>query len=38
MQEGFDWSDGLPLMSEETISPYYTKCEVARHENKADAA
>lgn len=25
MREGFDWSDGLPLMSEETISPYYTK-------------
>jgi DNA polymerase len=27
MQRGFDWSDGLPLMSEETISPYYTKQE-----------
>ena len=27
MQRGFDWSEGLPLMSEETISPYYTKVE-----------
>ena len=27
MQRGFDWSDGLPLMSAETVSPYYTKVE-----------
>jgi DNA polymerase bacteriophage-type len=27
MQEGFDWSEGLPLMSEETIGYYYTKHE-----------
>ena len=27
MRRGFDWSEGLPLMSEETISPYYTKHE-----------
>jgi DNA polymerase I-like protein with 3'-5' exonuclease and polymerase domains len=25
MQQGFSWSQGLPLMSEETIAPYYTK-------------
>ena len=25
MQLGFDWSEGLPLMSEETIAPYYSK-------------
>ena len=25
MQQGFDWSKGLPLMSEETIGYYYTK-------------
>jgi DNA polymerase len=25
MQQGFDWSKGLPLMSEETIAYYYTK-------------
>ena len=25
MQRGFDWSRGLPLMSAETVSPYYTK-------------
>lgn len=25
MQEGFSWSKGLPLMSEETIAPYYSK-------------
>jgi DNA polymerase bacteriophage-type len=25
MQQGFDWSKGLPLMSEETIGFYYTK-------------
>ena len=25
MREGFDWTDGLPLMSEETIQPYYSK-------------
>lgn len=28
MQEGFSWSAGLPIMSEETISPYYTKQEI----------
>ncbi len=27
MREGFAWSTGLPLMSEETIAPYYTKHE-----------
>jgi DNA polymerase len=27
MQQGFDWSDGLPIMSEETIAYYYTKHE-----------
>jgi DNA polymerase len=27
MQAGFTWSDGLPLMSEETIGYYYTKQE-----------
>lgn len=27
MQEGFDWSDGLPLMSEESFGLYYTKQE-----------
>jgi hypothetical protein len=25
MQQGFSWSRGLPLMSEETIGYYYTK-------------
>jgi DNA polymerase bacteriophage-type len=25
MRRGFAWSSGLPLMSEETIAPYYTK-------------
>jgi len=25
MREGFDWSTGLPLMSEETLGYYYTK-------------
>ena len=25
MRAGFTWSDGLPIMSEETIAPYYTK-------------
>jgi DNA polymerase len=25
MQQGFAWSGGLPIMSEETIAPYYTK-------------
>jgi DNA polymerase len=29
MQHGFDWSDGLPLTSEETIAYYYTKQELA---------
>jgi DNA polymerase len=27
MRQGFDWSEDLPLMSEETIAPYYTKQE-----------
>jgi DNA polymerase len=27
MQRGFDWSEGLPLMSEETIGYYYSKHE-----------
>jgi len=27
MQMGFGWSEGLPLMSEETIAYYYTKDE-----------
>jgi DNA polymerase len=27
MRQGFDWSEGLPLMSEETIQPYYSKLE-----------
>jgi DNA polymerase bacteriophage-type len=27
MRQGFDWSEGLPLMSEETIAYYYTKHE-----------
>jgi len=27
MQQGFSWSKGLPLMSEETIAYYYTKHE-----------
>jgi len=27
MQRGFDWSEGLPLMSEETLGYYYTKHE-----------
>ena len=25
MREGFDWTEGLPLMSEETVRPYYSK-------------
>jgi len=27
MQQGFDWSEGLPLMSEETLGYYYSKHE-----------
>jgi len=27
MQRGFDWSEGLPLMSEETLGYYYSKHE-----------
>jgi DNA polymerase len=27
MREGFPWTDGLPLMSEETVQPYYSKWE-----------
>jgi hypothetical protein len=30
MQRGFDWSGGLPLMSEETIAYYYSKHKEAR--------
>ena len=30
MRRGFDWTDGLPLMSEETISPYYSKWEPSK--------
>jgi DNA polymerase len=26
MQQGFDWSEGLPLMSEESVAYFYTKC------------
>jgi DNA polymerase bacteriophage-type len=26
MREGFEWSEGLPLMSEESVAYYYTKC------------
>jgi len=29
MQQGFDWSQGLPLMSEETVAYYYSKSEGA---------
>jgi hypothetical protein len=25
MQRGFDWSEGLPLMSEESVAYFYTK-------------
>jgi hypothetical protein len=25
MQRGFDWSDGLPINSDETIARFYTK-------------
>jgi len=27
MQQGFDWSGGLPIMSEEIVAPYYTKAK-----------
>jgi DNA polymerase len=27
MRQGFDWSAGLPIMSDEQIAPYYTKVE-----------
>jgi DNA polymerase len=27
MCRGFDWTEGLPIVSEETISPYYSKWE-----------
>lgn len=30
MQHGFEWSGGLPLMSEETIAPYYTKAKLPK--------
>jgi DNA polymerase len=30
MRRGFDWSEGLPLMSEETIAYYYSKHKEAR--------
>ena len=29
MQQGFDWSQGLPLMSEETVAYYYSKSDGA---------
>ena len=29
MQRGFSWSEGLPLMSEETVAYYYSKSEEA---------
>lgn len=35
MQQGFPWSEGLPLMSEETVAPYYTKAE-SGHYSDAD--
>lgn len=37
MQTGFDWSAGLPLMSEETVAYYYTKAETG-HETEAGIA
>lgn len=30
MEQGFDWSDGLPLKAEPTIGYAYTKCEAAQ--------
>jgi len=30
MQRGFDWSEGLPIMSEETMGYYYTKHKGSR--------
>ena len=27
MRQGFNWSFGLPIMSEETVAPYYSKAE-----------
>jgi DNA polymerase len=27
MRRGFDWTEGLPLMSEETVQSYYSKWE-----------
>jgi DNA polymerase bacteriophage-type len=27
MRQGFEWTEGLPIMSEEIVSPYYTKHE-----------
>jgi len=27
MRQGFDWTDGLPLMSDETVQSYYSKWE-----------
>jgi hypothetical protein len=27
MQRGFDWSEGLPINSDETVNPYYSKWE-----------
>jgi DNA polymerase len=30
MRQGFEWSEGLPLMSEETIAPYYTKQKIGK--------
>jgi hypothetical protein len=27
MEEGFDWSDGLPLKAEPVIARWYSKCK-----------
>ena len=35
MREGFWWSEGLPLMSEETIAPYYTKQKLSKVKEEA---
>jgi DNA polymerase bacteriophage-type len=38
MQTGFDWSAGLPLMSEETVAYYYTKAETGHESEDGIAA
>jgi len=30
MRRGFDWTEGLPIMSEETVQPYYSKWEPSK--------